>query len=101
MIGPVAKAPWHPLGDPGDHYWLVQRMAKTCGVDMAKASEAGCIDQRNWVKMVQRCRSCQWTEGCERWLSRLELESGAHPAPPEDCLNAAILNGLAEEKDNV
>lgn len=98
MTGPAANVQWRPLGDAIDHYWLVQRMAKTSGVDMAEASEAGSIQQRDWAAMVRKCRSCQWTEGCERWLSRLEHDVDEQSAPPAECLNAAILRGLAEEQ---
>lgn len=88
------QPPWAPLGDAGAHYWLVQKMAKTCGVDTAEAVRTGDLDQEQWAALVQRCRTCQWTEGCERWLARLD-----HPeaeVPPEGCVNSSILLGLAE-----
>lgn len=97
MTGPVPKSRWTPLGKTGVHYWFVQRMAKTCGVDMAVASDHGDIDQSSWADMVQTCRSCQWTDGCERWLSRQDAATGA--TPPATCLNADILKLLAQEQD--
>ncbi|SEP86307.1 DUF6455 family protein [Thalassovita taeanensis] len=58
-----------PLGDMTRHYWLAQRMAKTTGTDLVAAQEVGALDQSAWAEMVQTCRSCDWTEGCERWLT--------------------------------
>ncbi|MCI5110628.1 MAG: DUF6455 family protein [Marivita sp.] len=87
---------WKPLGKTGVHYWLVQRMAKTCGVDTARAAEDGDLELEAWADMVQRCRSCQWVDGCERWLSRQRTEAAA---PPDDCVNARLLALLAERQD--
>ena len=93
MTGIPKPVPWRPLGETGVHYWLVQRMAKTCGVNTAAAVEDGDLEQADWVDMVQRCRSCQWVEGCERWLSRQDSDG---VTPPEDCLNARLLTVLSE-----
>lgn len=88
--------PWRPIGDTGVHYWLVQRMAKTCGVDTADASRSGQLDQNAWADMVQTCRGCRWTEGCTRWLDK--PDHVAAEEPPENCLNAKLLKLLAEEQ---
>ena len=93
MTQPLDNVPWRPLGDTGVHYWLVQRMAKRCGVDTSQASECGEIDQDDWVGLVQRCRGCAWTNGCERWLARLDEDGTVDP--PSECVNADILKALA------
>ncbi|MCR9109677.1 DUF6455 family protein [Marivita sp. XM-24bin2] len=90
--------PWRPLGQTGVHYWRVQRMAKSCGVDTALASANGDLNSRDWAAAVQRCRSCQWVDGCERWLDRHDKASKA--APPERCLNAGLLRNLTERQDH-
>ncbi len=61
-----------PLGDKLRHYWLAQRMAKQGGLDLARAQGEGLLPQQDWADMVQRCRGCQWTEGCDRWLRALD-----------------------------
>lgn len=96
MTGPVEDVPWRPLGNTGVHYWLVQRMAKRCGVDTSSAAACGDIDQDGWVEMVQKCRGCTWADGCARWLAHLD-EDGTVSPPPE-CVNADILNALAESQ---
>ena len=88
------SVPWRPLGNTGVHYWLVHRMAKRCGVNTAKAVTDGAIDQQDWVGMVQTCRGCQWTNGCKRWLEHLDDDGSV--TPPAECLNAKLLETLAE-----
>lgn len=87
------NVPWRPLGNTGVHYWLVQRMAKRCGANMAEAADSGALDQEDWVGIVHKCRGCAWTEGCQRWLSHLDEDGTAEP--PRECLNADILKALA------
>ena len=96
MTGAPKPGPWQPLGDTGVHFWLVQRMAKTCGVDTAQAASDGALETEDWVDMVQRCRSCQWTEGCKRWLQRHETD--ATTEAPSDCVNAEIFKMLSERQ---
>ncbi len=91
--------PWRPLGQTGVHYWLVQRMAKSCGVDTALASANGNLTSNDWVAAVQRCRSCQWVDGCERWLDRHDAAGTSRP--PETCLNAGLVKLLTERQDHV
>ena len=94
MIGPRTPPTWRPLGKTGVHYWLVQRMAKTCGVDPAQAAKSGALDHENWVELVTKCRSCTWVDGCDRWLKRHVEDPDA--APPAECRNADVLRRLAE-----
>ena len=82
-----------PLGPMMEHVRLIERMAKTNGVDLAGAMNAGRLTSDHWSEMVTRCRGCDWVEGCERWLSR-HTESDGAPAP---CENARILNALRPE----
>ena len=93
MTGPKAATPWQPLGEPGEHFWLVQRMAKRCGSDLARAASEGQVTQEEWVEMVHKCRGCQWTEGCQRWLDQL-VEDGTVDAP-DQCLNAEKLKDMS------
>ena len=79
-----------PLGDRKRHYWLAQRMAKTTGPNLVSAYDQGALDQQEWAQMVQNCRGCTWTEGCERWL--LGRESSA--SVPESCANCAWFSDL-------
>ena len=87
-----------PLGKVRRHYWLVKRMAGLNGLDLAQASARGDLDQEAWADVVQRCRTCVWTAGCERYLARAE---GGEDLP-EKCLNRVSLATLraVEEMDN-
>lgn len=79
------------LGNEVDHLWLVQRMAKTAQVDLVAAYEAGELTQEDWAAMVERCRGCAWTEGCQDWLS---IPDQSAEIPPEGCLNRARMAAL-------
>lgn len=94
MTHPPTKLPWKPLGDTGVHYWLLKRMAKTCDIDVVEAVDAGNLDTESWADMVQSCRSCQWVDGCTRWLDTQSRSDGSQP--PADCVNANLLRRLAE-----
>ena len=82
-----------PLGDKKRHFWLAQRMAKTTGADLVSAHKAGALPQSEWAQMVQNCRSCGWTEGCERWLRANETSQ----VVPEDCVNCDRLAELQQQ----
>lgn len=97
MTGPTPPVPWRPLGDTGVHFWRVQRMARTSGVDPVEAFDQGNMTQQDWVDMVQRCRSCPWVDGCARWLNRHADAPGT--PPPETCLNAKGFKRLSERQD--
>ena len=88
-----------PLGETRRHFWLVQRMADVSGLDLARASARGDLDQETWADVVQRCRGCVWTEGCERFLQRGHEDGFEWP---EKCLNRLSLATLKafEEMDN-
>jgi hypothetical protein len=89
QASPCPKA----LGDETEHFWLVQRMAKSVGVDLVKASDLGELSQEDWAAMVTQCRGCAWTAGCHRWLdSRAEEVDRA----PETCLNRTMMALLKE-----
>jgi hypothetical protein len=84
-----------PLGEPRAHYWRVIAMAKATGLDLVRAFEAGELDSQTWADTVQRCRSCAWVGGCDRWVS--EDHDGS--APPTPCLNRRRLALLRLEQE--
>ncbi|MAY33388.1 MAG: DUF6455 family protein [Rhodovulum sp.] len=73
-----------PLGKPIDHYWKVQDMAKATGTDLVAAWQDGRIGEQEWAGMVERCRACQWVDGCKRWLDQ---HGDGNAEPPVDCVN--------------
>lgn len=86
-----------PLGDPIQHLNLVRHMCKTTGVDLAGLSADGVLSQEEWAGMVTRCRTCQWTDGCENWLAtRFDLRPEGE-TPPVQCVNRKRLGELAAE----
>ncbi|NIZ11658.1 DUF6455 family protein [Pseudooceanicola sp. HF7] len=80
-----------PLGNQVEHYWLVQRMAKAVGTDLAAAYEDGRIGDADWAAMVGRCRNCQVTCACKDWLTEAELEGTQRDATVAGCENALVL----------
>lgn len=86
-----------PLGDSNRHFWLAQRMAKTTGADLVAAFQQGELVQTEWAQMVQNCRGCDWTEGCERWLKGHE-SSCTVPKKCANCGRFAELQALGETK---
>ncbi len=72
-----------PLGNSTKHFWLAQRMAKKGDADLVAAFERGELSQEEWAGMVTRCRSCDWSKGCERFLA----QGGPTDTLPEQCLN--------------
>ena len=88
------RRPNTPLGPEQKHYWLVMRMADATGVDLVQAMRDGRLTQSDWARMVNRCRSCDRVEGCQRWLGRPD---GADARPvPEGCLNRKRFAELME-----
>ncbi len=89
-------APSRPqvLGDETKHYWLIQRMARATGVDLVEATNAGVLKQEEWAEIVTRCRSCQWSEGCQRWIGAPVDEERPFPEP---CINRNRLAALKTE----
>ncbi|SDI46780.1 DUF6455 family protein [Lutimaribacter saemankumensis] len=84
----------HSLGNPIKHFWLVQDMARSTGVDLAQARRDGRLSPEDWSAMVTRCRGCQWTEGCEHWLDA--NKQGADAEVPPGCANRAVFDRLRE-----
>jgi len=74
------------LGEANAHFWLIQRMAKTSGLDLAQAMADGLLAQEEWARMVTRCRGCAWAAGCHEWL---DVTDQAAEVPPVPCLNRA------------
>ncbi|WP_270728359.1 DUF6455 family protein [Shimia sp. Alg240-R146] len=82
-----------PLGDVNEHLMKVHGMAKAAGADLVSAAKTGELTQEEWAGIVTRCRSCDWDEGCARFLTR-----GCRETPveiPEACLNRVRLAELA------
>lgn len=76
-----------PLGDEKRHYWLAVGMAQATGADLQRALEEGVITHGDWAGVVQRCRGCGWTEGCDCWMSKQEKGAAVVPAA---CPNAEV-----------
>ncbi|SIO13336.1 DUF6455 family protein [Vannielia litorea] len=73
-----------PMGDERTHYLLALGMAKATRTDLVDAMETGALDNDAWARMLHRCRSCGWPEGCADWVDH-QMESGAE-CPPS-CVN--------------
>lgn len=86
-----------PLGQLKRHFWLAKQMAKTTGVDLASAREAGDLEQKDWAAMVHRCRSCSDPGRCARWLEDPGREIGAE-VPLAFCENKTRFEALKSVK---
>ncbi|WP_435138164.1 DUF6455 family protein [Pseudopelagicola sp. nBUS_19] len=73
------------LGDMNVHFWLLQRMAQATKTDLFGSMQRAQLTQEDWAKMVTKCRRCDWTEGCQRWLE-LHQQSDVVKAP-SNCVN--------------
>ncbi|MDQ2090131.1 DUF6455 family protein [Marimonas arenosa] len=91
-----------PLGGTRQHFWLAKRMAGQHALDLAQAMARGDLDQSDWAKVVQRCRECDWTGGCRRYLARGEGAKQAAEKWPGGCPNRAVFATLKamEELEN-
>lgn len=82
-----------PLGKTPDHLMKIRSMAKAAGADVAAAAMSGALSQKDWAGMVEKCRACEWDEGCARFLAQ-----GCRDVPvdvPEGCVNRDRLRELA------
>ncbi|WP_238365952.1 DUF6455 family protein [Mesobacterium pallidum] len=87
------------IGDIRDHYWLVQRMAKAVGVDLAEAWDKAAIEAEDWAGMVHQCQQCDWSQGCQRWMDQRALDQEPAP-PPEGCENRHVFDQLRAMQKN-
>ncbi|MFW2588558.1 DUF6455 family protein [Sagittula sp. SSi028] len=85
----------HPLGPVRRHFWLIQRMAKACGIDLTDATRSGALSQQTWAGMVTRCRGCRWAAECDTWLA----QSNDVQAVPAPCVNKSALDVLRGRQD--
>lgn len=69
-------------------------MAGLHAVDLAQAAARGDLKQASWAEMVQRCRGCDWTGGCQRYLARGEGSKKPTGLWPEGCPNRARFAAL-------
>jgi hypothetical protein len=70
-------------------------MARATGLDLAAAVSKGDLALCDWAEIVQRCRSCSWAKGCDKWLAGNPQVA----APPENCRNRAALAALKIEQE--
>lgn len=81
-----------PLGDQNTHFWLAQRMARLSEIDLVAAMNAAELTQEDWAGMVQDCRGCDWSRGCQKFLAR-QAGSPVEEAP-DTCRNSAKFAAL-------
>ncbi|OWU85493.1 hypothetical protein ATO6_00640 [Oceanicola sp. 22II-s10i] len=87
------------LGDVSTHLQLVRRMARATGVDLDAAHQRGALADAEWAATVTRCRGCQCTEDCSRWLAEGELAAAGPRPAPQGCENKALFATLSTEQD--
>lgn len=70
-------------------------MARATDVDLVGAFSEGRITSASWAEMVDRCRACDWVDGCQAWLQK----SKAPRQIPPQCHNQARLELLKSEQE--
>ncbi len=83
------------LGSMMHHLRLVTRMGRATGTDLVGAYEDGRLDQDEWARMVQSCRTCSWSGRCPEWLDGHDAAVRA----PKTCLNRARFTALKAEQE--
>ena len=83
--------PPHPLGDTRKHLTLIRSMAAQTGADMELAYAEGALTADGWAAAVNCCRTCDWAEGCEKWLAQ---DAERPRAVPSRCANASLMRAL-------
>lgn len=83
----MTEQPAQPIGDPITHYWMVQRMARVCGADLAEAFASGQVSAEAWAEVIAKCQRCGWSDGCANWMAR---QTEARSDPPAACPNAEM-----------
>lgn len=89
-----------PLGDQNLHFWLAQRMAQLTETDLVRAMEKAQLTQADWAEMVSECRTCDWTDKCQKFLDMNTGETLENA--PDSCRNQdrfAALKGALEEME--
>lgn len=75
------------------HAGLVDRMAKTQGIDLDEAEQRGDISPEELEQSVLTCLGCSQTEACKHWLS---VNKDGAEAAPEYCRNEVLFKALRE-----
>ena len=89
---------YQPMGEARAHYMKALRMARSVGLDLAEAQRVGALPQDLWAGVVTQCRACGWSEGCSRYLSRMDgSDTAPARAAPEGCPNRAIYDRLVRD----
>ena len=83
-----------PLGKEIDHYWMLTDMAAATQSGVVAAHQDGRLSQQDWSDMVQRCRACDWADGCRDWMTKV----GQADVAPARCRNREVLSGLKAGK---
>jgi hypothetical protein len=91
--------PPKPLGDANAHYWMVQKMARATGVDLATEAAEGRLSHDDWATMLHRCRGCSWERdgGCSRWMEITALDG--QQDVPSACENVDTFRAFAAPAD--
>lgn len=75
------------------HGALMNRMAKTLGVDLDAAELRGELPPEQREEMLLACTGCADPTGCAQWLARTQSADAA----PGYCRNDDVLRRLAAE----
>lgn len=73
------------------HTELVDRMARTTGLDTEEEVYAGQLDPETLCDTVLRCTGCTDPDGCEAWMA---AQAGPVEATPIMCRNGEVFAAL-------
>ena len=73
---------------------LMTRMADRVDADFAEALLTGALSGEEMRGAVLRCSRCGAIEDCAQWLEAQDATPEAHPAAPDFCANARLMERL-------
>lgn len=73
------------------HADLVDRMARTLGMDLEEEVYAGQLDPETLCDTVLRCTGCTDPDGCEAWMA---AQAGPVETEPIMCRNGEVFAAL-------
>lgn len=74
--------------------WLIPRVDRPKGLDLAQALKDGVLTPKDYVETVSGCRICGDPAACARWIEDMQTSGQATELTAAVCRNAALVAEL-------
>lgn len=74
--------------------WLIPRVDRPRGLDLAQALRDGVLTPQDYVETVSGCRRCDDPAACARWIEDMKTSGDAPELTAAVCRNAALVAEL-------